>query len=90
MPGLFRTERDKGTLYDLSFRDNSSLDFRRLLFFRPFAPLMKVKEEVVDTSSMLINIILPLDSRADSFRQFMLNFRWVLLLVENYITFIFL
>ncbi|KAI4879949.1 hypothetical protein NFI96_030543, partial [Prochilodus magdalenae] len=75
--GIFRTERDKGTMYDLTFRDNTSLDFRRLEFFRPFAPLMKVKEEVIDTSNMLINIIVPLTKRVDAFRQFMLNFREV-------------
>ncbi|KAG9270657.1 chondroitin sulfate N-acetylgalactosaminyltransferase 1-like [Astyanax mexicanus] len=75
--GIFRTERDKGTIYDLAFRDNSSVDFRRLLFFRPFAPLMKVKEEMIDTSNMLINIIVPLSNRVESFRQFMHNFREV-------------
>uniref|UniRef100_A0A4W4F686 Hexosyltransferase n=1 Tax=Electrophorus electricus TaxID=8005 RepID=A0A4W4F686_ELEEL len=73
--GLFRTERDKGTLYNLAFRDNTSLDFRRLVFFRPFAPLMKVKEEVIDTSKILINIIVPLAKEVDIFRQFMHNFR---------------
>ncbi|XP_072538707.1 chondroitin sulfate N-acetylgalactosaminyltransferase 1-like [Salminus brasiliensis] len=77
--GIFRTERDKGTVYDLTFRDNTSLDFRRLLFFRPFAPLMKVKEEVIDTSNMLINIIVPLAERVETFRQFMHNFREVCL-----------
>ncbi|KAL7828458.1 hypothetical protein SRHO_G00320920 [Serrasalmus rhombeus] len=75
--GIFRTEQDKGTLYDLTFRDNTSLDFRRLLFFRPFAPLMKVTEEIIDTSNMLINIIVPLAEKVDSFRQFMHNFREV-------------
>ncbi|XP_076859646.1 chondroitin sulfate N-acetylgalactosaminyltransferase 1 [Brachyhypopomus gauderio] len=73
--GIFRTERDKGSVYDLAFRDNTSLDFRRLVFFRPFAPLMKVKEEVIDTSKILINIIVPLAKEVDIFRQFMHNFR---------------
>ncbi|ROL53694.1 Chondroitin sulfate N-acetylgalactosaminyltransferase 1 [Anabarilius grahami] len=72
--GIFRTERDKGTLYDLAFRENSVPDFRRLVFFRPFAPLMKVKEEFMDTSQILINIIVPLAGRVDAFRQFMHRF----------------
>uniref|UniRef100_A0A671PNN9 Hexosyltransferase n=1 Tax=Sinocyclocheilus anshuiensis TaxID=1608454 RepID=A0A671PNN9_9TELE len=73
--GIFRTERDKGTLYDLTFRENSVPDFRRLVFFRPFAPLMKVKEELMDASQILINIIVPLADTVDAFRQFMQHFR---------------
>lgn len=73
--GIFRTERDKGTLYDLAFRENSVPDFRRLVFFRPFAPLMKVREEFVDTSQILINVIVPLAGAVDAFRQFMRRFR---------------
>ncbi|XP_017322835.1 chondroitin sulfate N-acetylgalactosaminyltransferase 1 [Ictalurus punctatus] len=73
--GIFHSERDKGSLYDLTFRDNTSLDFRRLELFRPFAPLQNVKEEIIDTSRMLINIIVPLATRVDTFQQFMNNFR---------------
>lgn len=73
--GIFQSERDKGSLYDLTFRDNTSLDFRRLELFRPFAPLQTVKEEAIDTSRMLINVIVPLATRVDTFRQFMNNFR---------------
>ncbi|XP_067270685.1 chondroitin sulfate N-acetylgalactosaminyltransferase 1 [Pseudorasbora parva] len=72
--GIFRTEKDKGTLYDLAFRENSAPDFRRLVFFRPFAPLMTVREEFMDTSQILINIILPLAERLDAFRQFLQRF----------------
>ncbi|KAK2899224.1 hypothetical protein Q8A67_010642 [Cirrhinus molitorella] len=72
--GIFRTERDKGTVYDLTFRENGVPDFRRLVFFRPFAPLMKVKEELMDVSQILINIIVPLADNVDSFRQFMQHF----------------
>ncbi|XP_062854329.1 chondroitin sulfate N-acetylgalactosaminyltransferase 1-like [Trichomycterus rosablanca] len=75
--GISRTESDKGAQYDLAFRENSSLDFRRLVLFHPFAPLQKVKEEAVDTSSVLINIIVPLAERVDTFRQFMDNFRQI-------------
>ncbi|RXN28633.1 chondroitin sulfate N-acetylgalactosaminyltransferase 1-like protein [Labeo rohita] len=72
--GILRTERDKGTLYDLTFRENGVPNFRRLVFFRPFAPLMKVKEELMDASQILINIIVPLADTVESFRQFMQHF----------------
>nr|XP_019938197.1 PREDICTED: chondroitin sulfate N-acetylgalactosaminyltransferase 1-like [Paralichthys olivaceus] len=75
--GITRTERDKGTLYELTFRGESSNEFRRLVLFRPFGPLMKVKNERVDTSNVPINIIVPLSRRTDKFKQFMQNFREV-------------
>ncbi|CAB1322254.1 unnamed protein product [Coregonus sp. 'balchen'] len=52
-------------------------DFRQLVFFRPFGPVVRVKNERVDTRHMLINIIVPLSRRADTFRQFINNFRKV-------------
>ncbi|KAK1176164.1 chondroitin sulfate N-acetylgalactosaminyltransferase 1 [Acipenser oxyrinchus oxyrinchus] len=75
--GIYRTERDKGTLYELTFKGDRSHEFKRLVFFRPFGPIMKVENERVDTSNMQINIIVPLAKRADKFRQFMHNFREV-------------
>uniref|UniRef100_A0A3P9N4X5 Hexosyltransferase n=1 Tax=Poecilia reticulata TaxID=8081 RepID=A0A3P9N4X5_POERE len=75
--GISRTERDKGTLYELTFRGESSHEFRRLVLFRPFGPLMKVKNERMDTTNIMINIIVPLSRRADKFKQFMHNFREV-------------
>ncbi|XP_028274452.1 chondroitin sulfate N-acetylgalactosaminyltransferase 1 [Parambassis ranga] len=75
--GITRTERDKGTLYELTFRGESSNEFRRLVLFRPFGPLMKVKNERVDTANIPINIIVPLSRRTDKFKQFMHNFREV-------------
>nr|XP_046231247.1 chondroitin sulfate N-acetylgalactosaminyltransferase 1 [Scatophagus argus]XP_046231249.1 chondroitin sulfate N-acetylgalactosaminyltransferase 1 [Scatophagus argus] len=75
--GITRTEKDKGTLYELTFRGESSKEFRRLVLFRPFGPLMKVKNERVDTANVPINIIVPLSKRTDKFKQFMHNFREV-------------
>ncbi|XP_077352763.1 chondroitin sulfate N-acetylgalactosaminyltransferase 1 isoform X2 [Festucalex cinctus] len=75
--GITRTEKDKGTVYELTFRGDSSQEFRRLVLFRPFGPLMKVKSERVDTSDVLINIVVPLSRRTDKFKQFMQNFREV-------------
>ncbi|KAM6986172.1 LOW QUALITY PROTEIN: chondroitin sulfate N-acetylgalactosaminyltransferase 1 [Aplochiton taeniatus] len=75
--GMARTEKDKGTLYELTFQGESSREFRRLVLFRPFGPLMKVKSERVDTAQVPVNVIVPLSRRIDKFRQFMLNFREV-------------
>lgn len=77
MEGITRTERDKGTLYELTFRGELSHEFRRLVLFRPFGPLMKVKTDRVDTANVHINIIVPLSRRANKFKQFMHNFREV-------------
>ncbi|KAK2819296.1 hypothetical protein Q5P01_024857 [Channa striata] len=75
--GITRTEKDKGTLYELTFRGETSHEFRRLVLFRPFGPLMKVKNERVNTAAVLINIIVPLSRRIDKFKHFMQNFREV-------------
>uniref|UniRef100_A0A3Q3X5N6 Hexosyltransferase n=1 Tax=Mola mola TaxID=94237 RepID=A0A3Q3X5N6_MOLML len=75
--GLTRTERDRGTVYELMFKGDGPQDFTQLVLFRPFGPLVKVKSESLDTSSMLINIIVPLSKRTDAFRQFISNFREV-------------
>lgn len=74
-PGITRTEKDKGTVYELTFKGDQSREFRKLVLFRPFGPLMKVKNERVDTANVPINIIVPLSQRADKFRHFMHNFR---------------
>uniref|UniRef100_A0A5F9DQS7 Hexosyltransferase n=1 Tax=Oryctolagus cuniculus TaxID=9986 RepID=A0A5F9DQS7_RABIT len=74
--GIYRTERDKGTLYELTFRGHHQHEFRRLVLFRPFGPILKVKKERLDMAHTLINVIVPLARRADKFRQFMQNFRW--------------
>ncbi|KAJ3603551.1 hypothetical protein NHX12_028296 [Muraenolepis orangiensis] len=81
--GLTRTERDRGTVYEMLFKGGGPHDFTRLVFFRPFGPVMKVKSERVDTANMLINIIVPLSKRAHSFRQFMANFRKVCIHEDN-------
>lgn len=74
--GLYRTERDKGTLYELFFAKEESSSFRHVTLFRPFGPLMKVRSTSVETSGMIINIIVPLSGRVETFSQFLNNFRW--------------
>uniref|UniRef100_A0A803KAE6 Hexosyltransferase n=1 Tax=Xenopus tropicalis TaxID=8364 RepID=A0A803KAE6_XENTR len=73
--GIYRTEKDKGTLYELSFKGEKSQEFKRLVLFRPFGPIMKVKNERLNMANVIVNIIVPLAKRADKFQQFMQNFR---------------
>ncbi|XP_035391430.1 chondroitin sulfate N-acetylgalactosaminyltransferase 1 [Electrophorus electricus] len=75
--GVARTEKDKGTLYELTFRGEHKQEFRKMVLFRPFGPLMTVSDERVETSHATINIIVPLSQRADKFKQFMHSFREV-------------
>ncbi|XP_030627565.1 chondroitin sulfate N-acetylgalactosaminyltransferase 2 [Chanos chanos] len=75
--GLYRTERDKGTLYELYFAKENSNVFRHVTLFRPFGPLMKVRSTSVETTGMVINVIVPLSGRTEAFVQFLHNFREV-------------
>ncbi|NXI35626.1 CGAT1 acetylgalactosaminyltransferase, partial [Galbula dea] len=75
LEGIYRTEKDKGTLYELTFRGDTKHQFRRVVLFRPFGPVMRVRNENVNTADTLINVIVPLAKRASKFRQFMQNFR---------------
>ncbi|XP_053115606.1 chondroitin sulfate N-acetylgalactosaminyltransferase 1 isoform X2 [Hemicordylus capensis] len=73
--GIYRTERDKGTLYELTFKGNKEYEFKQIALFRPFGPIMKVKNENLNMAYTLINVIVPLAKRASKFQQFMQNFR---------------
>uniref|UniRef100_A0A8D2LPT2 Hexosyltransferase n=2 Tax=Varanus komodoensis TaxID=61221 RepID=A0A8D2LPT2_VARKO len=73
--GLQRTERDKGTLYDLIFKGDKKYEFKRIVLFRPFGPIIKVRTENLNLGQTLINLIVPLAKRVSKFRQFMENFR---------------
>ncbi|NXE90708.1 CGAT2 acetylgalactosaminyltransferase, partial [Menura novaehollandiae] len=73
--GYYRTERDKGTQYELFYKKMDGMEYRHVTLFRPFGPLMKVKSETVDISRSIINIIVPLAGRTEAFAQFMQNFR---------------
>ena len=64
-------------MYELTFRGDQKHEFRRLVLFRPFGPIMKVKKEQLNMASTLVNVIVPLARRVDKFRQFMHNFRCV-------------
>ncbi|XP_036684609.1 chondroitin sulfate N-acetylgalactosaminyltransferase 2 isoform X2 [Balaenoptera musculus] len=75
LPSYYRTERDKGTLYELFFKKADLMEYRHVTLFRPFGPLMKVKSEMIDITRSIINIIVPLAERTEAFAQFMQNFR---------------
>ncbi|XP_049750658.1 chondroitin sulfate N-acetylgalactosaminyltransferase 2 isoform X2 [Elephas maximus indicus] len=72
--GYYRTERDKGTQYELFFKKADLVEYRHVTLFRPFGPLMKVKSEMIDITRSVINIIVPLAERTEAFAQFMQNF----------------
>ncbi|XP_053319378.1 chondroitin sulfate N-acetylgalactosaminyltransferase 1 [Spea bombifrons] len=73
--GIYRTEQEKGTLYELTFKGDRDQEFKRVVLFRPFGPVMKVKNEKLNMANVIVNIIVPLAKRADKFQQFMHNFR---------------
>ncbi|KAM9391456.1 chondroitin sulfate N-acetylgalactosaminyltransferase 1-like [Pholidichthys leucotaenia] len=75
--GLTRTERDRGSVYELMFKGEGPQDFAQMVLFKPFGPVMKVKSETLNTRNMIINIIVPLSKRVDTFKQFINNFREV-------------
>uniref|UniRef100_A0A670ZG66 Hexosyltransferase n=1 Tax=Pseudonaja textilis TaxID=8673 RepID=A0A670ZG66_PSETE len=79
--GIRRTERDKGTLYELIFKGDKEYEFKRIVLFRPFGPIMNVANENLNMAHTLINIIVPLTKRVSTFQQFMQNFRLVSLLL---------
>ena len=64
-------------MYELTFKGDHKHEFKRLVLFRPFGPIMKVKNEKLNMANTLINVIVPLAKRVDKFRQFMQNFRLV-------------
>ncbi|RLW09384.1 hypothetical protein DV515_00002606 [Chloebia gouldiae] len=72
---IYRTEKNKGTLYELTFKGDAKHQFKKIVLFRPFGPVMKVKNENVNMADTLINVIVPLAKRASKFQQFMQNFR---------------
>ncbi|KAG2462463.1 CGAT2 acetylgalactosaminyltransferase, partial [Polypterus senegalus] len=75
--GLYRTEKDKGTQYDLFYKKENSDKYRHVTLFRPFGPLMKVRNAAIDTANIIINIVVPLSGRTEAFARFMQNFREV-------------
>ncbi|XP_007895714.2 chondroitin sulfate N-acetylgalactosaminyltransferase 2 [Callorhinchus milii] len=83
--GYYRTERDKGTLYELFYKKEFLEEFQHVTLFRPFGPLMKVKSEVIDTLNQIINIIVPLSGRTEAFSQFMHNFREVCIFQDKFV-----
>lgn len=57
------------------FKKADLMEYRHVTLFRPFGPLMKVKNEMIDITRLVINVIVPLAERTEAFSQFMQNFR---------------
>ncbi|XP_033887417.2 chondroitin sulfate N-acetylgalactosaminyltransferase 2 [Acipenser ruthenus] len=81
--GLYRTERDKGTQYELFYHKEGVTGFRQVTLFRPFGPLMRVRSSTLEATGTVLNIIVPLAGRTEAFAQFMRNFRDVCILQDR-------
>lgn len=75
--GIFRTDYMIGTYYNMVFRHPNNNYFYTVQLARPFAPLHKVKSQVIDSSKITINFIMPLKGRLDKFRTFIKRFKSV-------------
>lgn len=70
--GYYRIDRMMGTQYELFYKSTMSKNvFEHVQIFRPFAPLQKVQIQTHDKSKELINLIVPLSGRVDTFKLFM-------------------
>lgn len=70
--GYYRIDRMMGSQYELFFRSEESRNiFEHVQLFRPFAPLQLVQVQSYDKSNEMVNLIVPLSGRIDTFRQFM-------------------
>jgi len=77
--GVVRTERNRGTHYELLFKDTASSDFsspekskesiKKIELFRPFAPIQHVRTETISPSE-LVHFVLPLSGRVEMFTHF--------------------
>ncbi|XP_064110589.1 chondroitin sulfate N-acetylgalactosaminyltransferase 2-like [Macrobrachium nipponense] len=72
--GMYRTVPTSGTQYELVFLDRhanrTTHQYRTITLMRPFAPLTVVTR-VQQNTKQLVNIVLPLSGRTDTFRGFM-------------------
>lgn len=73
--GMYRNEPTTGTQYHLYFKEkNVTKAYHRVVLMRPFSSVQTISNEMVKTSRELINIILPLSGRIETFRSFMDKF----------------
>lgn len=75
--GIFRTDFTIGTYYNMVFRHPDTNYYYTVQLARPFAPLQKVKTQVIDSSKISINFIMPLKGRLDKFKTFLERFKKV-------------
>ena len=77
LEGIYRTEPSIGTHYELYFKDldaHGSKMYKRLVMTRPYGPLHLLVNDSLHTRKGLINLILPLSGRTDTFQHFMNRF----------------
>ncbi|XP_013772855.2 chondroitin sulfate N-acetylgalactosaminyltransferase 2-like, partial [Limulus polyphemus] len=73
--GMFMNEPTTGSQYELYFKEkNSTRAYRKVTLMRPFGPVQMISKELIRTSKEIINLILPLSGRIDTFRGFMEKF----------------
>ncbi|CAH1794666.1 unnamed protein product [Owenia fusiformis] len=74
--GIYRTIPNAGTTYEMYFKDTMNKSFtpnmyHKVILSRPFGPLHLVEKSVRTTTKELINLILPLSGRKETFKHFM-------------------
>ena len=72
--GIYRTEPTMGSHYELYFKDKdnpSTTSYTKIILTRPYGPLQHIVTNHINTKSEIINLILPLSGRTETFKHFM-------------------
>ena len=69
--GYMRTDKTKGSQYELYYKTNTKCVFQHVSVFRPFAPLQLVTNNMFDKRNVWINMIMPLQGRLETLAQFL-------------------
>lgn len=89
LEGLFRTLPGFGTHYELYFRNirahGSVSKYVKVVITRPMSEPFLLQKQDTDVRGKLINIIVPLSGRMESFRRFMENFVKVCIKLDKYV-----
>lgn len=85
--GIYRTDQSIGSHYELYFEDidnTTAKMYSKITVARPFGPLHTIKQEDLNTKE-LINLIIPLSGRQESFQIFMKYFIKVCILEDKHV-----
>ncbi|XP_013401887.1 chondroitin sulfate N-acetylgalactosaminyltransferase 2 [Lingula anatina] len=87
LQGIYRVDPSVGAHYELYFRDldnmTSDTSYSKVSIMRPFGPLMTAVTEKIDTAKEMINLILPLSGRIETFRTFLDRFIKLCILIDQ-------